>query len=383
MSQHDMNIANQGFPAFRSDLNNALTALASNSSGDTPPSTTYANQFWYETDTNTLYFRNEDNDAWITLAFFDQTNDEWEIRSAVIQAVDSAGVVIKTDDGTTRLTVADSGAVSINTSLDVDNIKIDGNTISSTDTNGNITLDPNGTGDINLSADVDVNGTITSDGADLDGAVVINESGADVDFRVESDTVTNALFVEGSSGNVGIGTSSPSSDVGVSRLLEIGGSSASGLKVSTPSGAKIEIYAAPTLAYVENTTNHPMSFRINNTERMRLDTSGNLQFNSGYGSVATAYGCRAWVNFDGTGTPASNGSGNVSSISDIGVGIYEVNFTSSMPDVNYCVSATSVNQTTLCHEGGADLTTSKVRVTLRNISGVNLDLDESCVAIFR
>jgi hypothetical protein len=40
-------------------------------------------------------------------------------------------------------------------------------------------------------------------------AVVFNESGADVDFRIESDTDANALFVEGSSGNVGIGTSSP------------------------------------------------------------------------------------------------------------------------------------------------------------------------------
>jgi hypothetical protein len=39
---------------------------------------------------------------------------------------------------------------------------------------------------------------------------VFNETGADTDFRVESDTNTHALFVEGSSGNVGIGTSSPS-----------------------------------------------------------------------------------------------------------------------------------------------------------------------------
>jgi hypothetical protein len=35
------------------------------------------------------------------------------------------------------------------------------------------------------------------------------------------------------------------------------------------------------------------------TESMRIDTNSNLLFNSGYGSVATAYGCRAWVNFDG------------------------------------------------------------------------------------
>ena len=54
MSQHDFNIANQSFPATRTDLNNALAALASNSSGDTEPGTTYANQWWYETDTNIL-----------------------------------------------------------------------------------------------------------------------------------------------------------------------------------------------------------------------------------------------------------------------------------------------------------------------------------------
>lgn len=113
MSQHDFNIANQGFPAFRSDLNNGLAALASNSAGTSEPSTTYAYQFWYDDTNDLLKLRNSDDDAWITLAFFDQTNDEWELRSAVIQAVDSAGVVIKTDEGTTRLTVSDSGAVDV------------------------------------------------------------------------------------------------------------------------------------------------------------------------------------------------------------------------------------------------------------------------------
>src|SRR6056300_689415 len=41
---------------------------------------------------------------------------------------------------------------------------------------------------------------------------------------------------------------------------------------------------------------------------LTIDSSSNLQFNSGYGSVATAYSCRAWVNFDGTGTVAINAS---------------------------------------------------------------------------
>lgn len=81
MSQNDFNIANQGFPATRADINSALQALASNSAGATEPSTTYAYQLWYETDTDLLKMRNGDNDAWITLAEFDQTNDEWLIVS--------------------------------------------------------------------------------------------------------------------------------------------------------------------------------------------------------------------------------------------------------------------------------------------------------------
>ena len=67
----------------------------------------------------------------------------------------------------------------------------------------------------------------------------------------------------------------------------------------------------------------------------QFDSSANFKFNSGYGSVATAYGCRAWVNFNGTGTVAIRASGNVSSITDNGTGDYTVNFTTAMPDANY------------------------------------------------
>lgn len=66
-----------------------------------------------------------------------------------------------------------------------------------------------------------------------------------------------------------------------------------------------------------------------------LSTLSNLRFNSGFGSAGIAYGCRAWVNFNGTGTVAIRGSGNVSSITDNGTGDYTVNFTTAMPDANY------------------------------------------------
>jgi hypothetical protein len=55
---------------------------------------------------------------------------------------------------------------------------------------------------------------------------------------------------------------------------------------------------------------------------------------------APVYACRAWVNFNGTGTVAIRASGNVSSITDNGTGDYTVNFTTAMQDANYSVVAT-------------------------------------------
>ena len=55
------------------------------------------------------------------------------------------------------------------------------------------------------------------------------------------------------------------------------------------------------------------------------------------GGSAPIYACRAWVTFNGTGTPAIRASANVSSITDNNTGDYSVNFTTAMPDTNYCV----------------------------------------------
>ena len=59
------------------------------------------------------------------------------------------------------------------------------------------------------------------------------------------------------------------------------------------------------------------------------------------------YSCRAWVNFNGTGTVAIRGSGNVSSITDNGTGDYTINFTNAMPDANYNVVASANRATTV------------------------------------
>jgi len=129
---------------------------------------------------------------------------------------------------------------------------------------------------------------------------------------------------------------------------------------------------------------------------------GAIKFNAGYGSLAEVYGCRAWVNFDGTGTVSIRESGNVSSITDNGTGKYQVNFASTMPDASYSASVSGRRsdgggssegdhnfQANIAGSGslsyGNAVTTTYVKV----VTGINtnnndpIDSDMVNVAIFR
>ena len=90
MSQNDFVIANQSAPDFRSDLNNALQALASLSSGATAPATTYANMLWYDSANNILKMRSEADDAWISIGYLDQTTNAFRILDDT-QVVNTSG----------------------------------------------------------------------------------------------------------------------------------------------------------------------------------------------------------------------------------------------------------------------------------------------------
>lgn len=102
--------------------------------------------------------------------------------------------------------------------------------------------------------------------------------------------------------------------------------------------------------------------------------------------------CRAWVNFNGTGTVAIRASFNVSSITDNGTGDYTVNFTTALPDANYCVSG-SANEssgtvfTWLATGTGTPntilRTTSAIRVQSIYANNFTADCDTVNVAVFR
>jgi hypothetical protein len=122
--------------------------------------------------------------------------------------------------------------------------------------------------------------------------------------------------------------------------------------------------------------------------------SGNMSFNSGYGSAAVAYGCRAWVNFNGTGTVAIRASGNVTSITDNNTGDYTVNFTTALTDTNYAVvgvsSAAGTSATNAwfsvyapSNNSYATKTTSAVRMIVQNLVGSANDAYELSVSVFR
>ena len=107
MATHDYNIANQTFPATRSDINNVLEAIVSKNSSGTAPATTYAYMWWYDTATTTLKIRNRDDDAWISFASFDQDNDTVNFLDSEVSI---AGVT--TSATGTVLTLSDSTVTS-------------------------------------------------------------------------------------------------------------------------------------------------------------------------------------------------------------------------------------------------------------------------------
>ena len=109
--------------------------------------------------------------------------------------------------------------------------------------------------------------------------------------------------------------------------------------------------------------------------------SGNMSFNSGYGSAAVAYGCRAWVNFNGTSTVAIRASGNVTSITDNGTGDYTVNFTTAMPDANYAYSSGSVNNFGSMYL--SSIATGSLRLINTNTAASPVDGATLLVSVFR
>jgi hypothetical protein len=124
----------------------------------------------------------------------------------------------------------------------------------------------------------------------LDGGVVVNEPGADVDFRVESDTDANCLFVDASANAVGVGTASPGSKLDVKGTLRLSGSSSGYVGIAPAAAAGSTTYTLPSS---DGTTGQVLS----------TNGSGTLSWASGASGDVTGAASstdNALARFDGT-----------------------------------------------------------------------------------
>ena len=140
-----------------------------------------------------------------------------------------------------------------------------------------------------------------------------------------------------------------------------------------------------------------MVFTTNGTEQARLTAAGLFQFNSGYGSVATAYGCRAWATFNGTTSPATlNASGGITSMTKNSTGNYTVNFSFTFPDANYAAyfgiaggggggnaSFVGCVVTTTQYGAPTNKTTTVCQIQTNDYTATPRDFTQAYVAFFR
>ena len=162
-----------------------------------------------------------------------------------------------------------------------------------------------------------------------------------------------ALTLSGTNGVVGAGFTLDASGASVTAGVGTFGSVASSGAISGTTGTfsgnivssgeiqsttRFESSSGNDLRLNAGSANRDVFLQVNDTTHCTVQGStGNLQFNSGYGSVATAYGCRAWIQLNQGGSQSITGSGGVSSITDEGTGTTKITFTTEMVDDNYAV----------------------------------------------
>jgi hypothetical protein len=147
--------------------------------------------------------------------------------------------------------------------------------------------------------------------------------------------------------------------------------------------AGVKTFSSPIVSSGVSLTSIPAGQLTDDIAAARITTALNA------GGSAPIYACRAWVNFNGTGTVAIRESGNVSSITDNGAGDYTVNFTTAMSDANYSTVSTcqSIATSTVAvnMQIEAQTTTTAQLRSRRSASSTGEPVDAATinVAIFR
>ena len=275
----DYNVANASGAAVRSDLNNIFQAVVTLNSGTSEPSTMYPFMIWVDTTNNVVKMRNGANDAWLTMPFAMNASNSVDINAGTIDGV-SLGA-------TNAIT---SAVISGDLTVDTSTFKVDS-------TNNRVGV-----------------GTASPDSAlHVDGSDVVgrfNSSSGAVKLRFQeggtarafvgtlngsngfaifgSDGTTERVRVD-SSGNVGIGTASPAynleivdtgSDANINVKTTQSGSSARLRLTGSSTGTSTVMFADENDTNVGliqyDHTNNFVKFNTADSERMRIDSSGNV-----------------------------------------------------------------------------------------------------------
>jgi hypothetical protein len=245
------------------------------------------------------------------------------------------------EGGTEVMRINSSGNVGIGTSSVATTLDVRGANKTVSDQYGVTNIYSTDTFAINKGGSLSFGGKYATDGSvQTFGAIAGRKEDAGdggwagyIQFATGAPTLTERMRID-SSGNVGIGTTSPRATFEVTNATNSGW----GAIVEKTAGS-----GTPHGLFVSTGQNSSSNFLIkaavgtfaSSTDAFLVDGTGVLKFNSGYGSAATAYGCRAWVNFNGQSSAAIRGSGNISSITINGTGDWTLNFATAMPDANY------------------------------------------------
>lgn len=407
MAQHDMIIDNASGYVVRQDVNAALQALAGLSSGANAPTMTYAYQWWADTTAGVLRQRNAGNTGWVVRGSLADGVVVSRSSNAQLTTSDYGKTIVAT--GTWTQTFASASALGDGWYAAIRNAGA-----------GVITLDPSG------SEQIDGLTTITLGAGE---ACLIYSNGTALH------TVGRAPLVQPSAATSGTAPAytlallpAPTLAAGLrvrvnfhaattaAATLNVSGTGAKPLKQYSPAGAKVAAnialgqradveydgtdwvivdalpLAAPvqaTLAEMQAGTEAGLRSMSPANVKQAIDANGmtpaQLRSELNASGSAPVFACRAWVNFNGTGTVAIRASGNVSSITDNGTGNYTVNFTTAMPDGNYATVTQGVNAPGTEAWPFAAITRldGSVRITNKPPSYGAQDAPEVSVAVFR
>ena len=328
MAQHDFNIANQSFPSFRTDLNNALSAINTSQSGTSRPSGAVAGTIWLDTTSATTP----------TLKYYDGADD------ISLATLDHSANTVNWLDSTVSITGLSTTATG--TVL----------TLTDSDTSSSVNLILQNQKEIRFSE-------TTANGVNYVGFKAPASLSADKIWVLPSADGTAGQFLKtDGAGNLSFDSLS------FSTPLAVIGNATSGSEIRLPEDTDngsnyVAIKAPDTIA--SNLTLTLPSADGSSGQVLQTNGSGVLSFSSVSSEV------KAWVNFNGTSTPDIRGSFNVTSITDNGTGDYTVNFTNALTDANY--SAVSSGQLSAGNTGrnyiGSTEVINSSSVRIRCVSG--------------